>query len=159
MDEEKGFVLLQVTSDMVKGFNSSKNSVVGLSPSPPVIQASMETKAGTVTGSNIGISIGTKIEKGNLVDESKYTKGFIASKIMKTGSSSSGPGSIIETNDGKGILGKFPVSQDVPVITGNPLVFEANPIAPISCLTNCNDEDMKDSINENGIWKLILEII
>ncbi|CAI9259914.1 unnamed protein product [Lactuca saligna] len=150
MEEEKGFVLLQVTSDMVKGFNSSKNSVVGLSPSPPVIQASMETNAGTVTGSNIGISIGTKIDKGNLVDESKYTKGFIASKIMKAGSSSSGPGSIIETNDGKGILGKFPVSQDVPVITGNPLVFEANPIAPISCLTNCNDEDMKDSINENG---------
>ncbi|CAI9269859.1 unnamed protein product [Lactuca saligna] len=150
MEEEKGFVLLQVTSDMVKGFNSSKNSVVGLSPSPPVIQASMETNAGTVTGSNIGISIGTKIDKGNLVDESKYTKGFIASKIMKTGSSSSGPGSIIETNDGKGILGKFPVSQDVPVITGNPLVFEANPITPISCLTNCNDEDMKDSINENG---------
>nr|KAJ0220884.1 hypothetical protein LSAT_V11C200101250 [Lactuca sativa] len=150
MEEEKGFVLLQVTSDMVKGFNSSKNSVAGLSPSSPVIQASMEMNDNTVTGSNIRIVNGTKIDKGNLIDESKVSKGFISSKMMKTGSLGSSAGSIIETNDGKGILGKVPVSQDVPVKTGNPLIFEANPTAPISCIANCNDEDMKDSINENG---------
>ncbi|CAI9263408.1 unnamed protein product [Lactuca saligna] len=157
LEEEKGFVLLQVTSDMVKGYNSSKNLVGGSSPSSPVIQANMGMDAGTVTGSNNRISAGTKNDKGNLVDESKVTKDFISSKLMKMGSSASGPGSsssgpgpVIETNDGKGILGKFPVSQDVSVNSGIPVVFNANPIDPISCNTNCNDEDMKDSINENG---------
>ncbi|KAL7600346.1 hypothetical protein Lser_V15G27451 [Lactuca serriola] len=38
VEEEKGFVLLQVTSDMVKGFNSSKNSVAGWSSSSPANQ-------------------------------------------------------------------------------------------------------------------------
>nr|KAJ0219421.1 hypothetical protein LSAT_V11C300156720 [Lactuca sativa] len=110
----------------------------------------MGMNAGNVTGSNIGITIGKKIDKGVLVDESKNNKGVISSKILKTGASSSGPGSVIETNNGKGILGKFPVSQDASVKSGIPLVFDVNPTAPISCLTNCNDEDMKDSINENG---------
>ncbi|CAI9274213.1 unnamed protein product [Lactuca saligna] len=157
LEEEKGFVLLQVTSDMVKGYNSSKNLVGGSFPSSPVIHANMGMDAGTVAGSNNRISAGTKNDKGNLVDESKVTKDFISSKLMKMGSfasgpgsSSSGPGPVIETNDGKGILGKFPVSQDASVNSGIPVVFNANPIDPISCNTNCNDEDMKDSINENG---------
>nr|KAJ0190325.1 hypothetical protein LSAT_V11C800388250 [Lactuca sativa] len=150
MEEEKGFVLLQVTSDMVKGFNSSKNLVVGLSPSFPVIQANIGTNARNVTGLNIGNSIGTKIDKGIFIDESKNSKDLMSSKNLKNGASSSGPGSVIETKDGKGILGKFPVSQDDPVKSGNPLVFDGIPTTPISCLTNCNDEDMKDSSNENG---------
>ncbi|CAI9295451.1 unnamed protein product [Lactuca saligna] len=48
VEEENGFVLLQVTSDMIKGFNSSKNSGVGLSSSSPVTQ----TNTGTVIGTN-----------------------------------------------------------------------------------------------------------
>ncbi|CAI9259916.1 unnamed protein product [Lactuca saligna] len=157
LEEEKGFVLLQVTSDMVKGYNSSKNLVGGSSPSSPVIQANMGMDAGTVAGSNNRISAGTKNDKGILVDEPKITKDFIFSELMKMGSyasgpgsSSSGPGPVIETNEGKGILGKFPVSQVASVNSGIPVVFNANPIDSISCNTNCNDEDMKDYINENG---------
>ncbi|CAI9261128.1 unnamed protein product [Lactuca saligna] len=121
MVEEKGFVMLPVTSDMLEGFNSSKEN----------------------TSAN-------RSSSQSPVDESNYSKGLNSLKIMKTGSSSSAPGSVIETNDGKGILGKFPFSQAAPVNSGTPLVFDDNPIAPISCPTNCNDEDMKDSMNENG---------
>ncbi|CAI9295452.1 unnamed protein product [Lactuca saligna] len=134
-----------------------KNLVGGSSPSSPVIQANMGMDAGTVAGSNNRISAGTKNDKGILVDEPKITKDFISSELMKMGSyasgpgsSSSGPGPVIETNEGKGILGKFPVSQVASVNSGIPVVFNANPIDSISCNTNCNDEDMKDSINENG---------
>ncbi|CAI9259301.1 unnamed protein product [Lactuca saligna] len=79
MEEEKGFVLLQVTSDMVMGFNSSKNTVVGLSSSSPVIQVNMETNARTSTGSNIGSLIGMKMHKGMLIDESNASKDFNSS--------------------------------------------------------------------------------
>ncbi|CAI9261133.1 unnamed protein product [Lactuca saligna] len=134
-----------------------KNLVGGSSPSSPVIQANMGMDAGTVAGSNNRISAGTKNDKGILVDEPKITKDFIFSELMKMGSyasgpgsSSSGPGPVIETNEGKGILGKFPVSQVASVNSGIPVVFNANPIDSISCNTNCNDEDMKDYINENG---------
>nr|KAJ0187598.1 hypothetical protein LSAT_V11C900454790 [Lactuca sativa] len=150
LEEEKGFVLLQVTSDMVKGFNSSKNSVVGLSPSSPVIQANLEMNFGNVTGSNDRNLIGTRIDKSCLVDESNNAKGYISSKLLKNGSSSSGPRSVNEANEGKGILGKVPVSQVVPVISGTNLISEDNLINPISSPINCIDEDMKDSLNENG---------
>nr|KAJ0196466.1 hypothetical protein LSAT_V11C700342380 [Lactuca sativa] len=119
MVEEKGFVMLPVTSDMLEGFISSKD--------------------------NIGAN---RSSSQSPVDESISSRGFNSSKEMATGSSSSTPGSVIETKNNKGILGKSPLSQAAPVNSGSPLISDANPIAPISCPTNYNDEDMKDLMNE-----------
>ncbi|KAL7602282.1 hypothetical protein Lser_V15G27460 [Lactuca serriola] len=150
MEEEKGFVLLQVTSDMVKGFNSSKNTVVGLSSSSPVIQVNMETNARTGTGSNIGSLIGMKMHKGMLIDESNASKDFNSSQIMENSLSPPVTGSAVDNKDVKGILGKSPLSQVAPVISGTNLVSKDNLINSISSPTNCIDEDMKDPLNENG---------
>ncbi|CAI9259300.1 unnamed protein product [Lactuca saligna] len=59
-------------------------------------------------------------------------------------------GSAVDNKDVKGILGKSPLSQVAPVISGTNLVSEDNLINPISSPINCIDEDMKDSLNENG---------
>nr|KAJ0216926.1 hypothetical protein LSAT_V11C300156760 [Lactuca sativa] len=112
LEEEKGFVLLQVTSDMVKGYNSSKNLVGGLSPSSPVIQATMESDAGIEIGSSTGSLIGAKIDKG--------------------------------------ILGKSPVTQTIPVNLGSKSIFDASQKNVMNQTISCNDEDMNDSLNENG---------
>ncbi|CAI9259090.1 unnamed protein product [Lactuca saligna] len=121
MVEEKGFVMLPVTSDMLEGFISSKENISA-----------------------------NQISSQSPIDESNISKGLKSSKIMETGSSSSKPSSVIKANNDKGILGKVPLSHAGPVISGTPLVSDDNPSAPISCPTNCNDEVMKDSMNDNG---------
>ena len=121
MVEEKGFVMLPVTSDMLEGFISSKENV---------------------SANRVSIQMP--------VDESISSKVLNVSKIMENASSSSVIGAVTEKKNVKGILGKSPLSQVAPVISGTILVSEDNPINPISSPTNCIDEDMKDSMNENG---------
>nr|KAJ0221735.1 hypothetical protein LSAT_V11C200050550 [Lactuca sativa] len=121
MVEEKGFVMLPVTSDMLEGFISSKENV---------------------SANRVSIQMP--------VDESNSSKVLNAAKIMETASSSSVIRAVTENKNVKGILGKSPLSQIAPVISGTILVSEDNPINPISSPTNCIDEDMKDSMNENG---------
>ncbi|CAI9261357.1 unnamed protein product [Lactuca saligna] len=135
---------------MVKGFNSSKNTVVGLSSSSPVIQVNMEKNAITGTGSNIGSLIGMKMHKGMVIDEPNASKDSNSSQIMENNLSSPALGSTVANKDVKGILGKSPLSQAAPVISGTKLVSEDNLINPISSPINCIDEDMKESLNENG---------
>ncbi|KAL7592793.1 hypothetical protein Lser_V15G31448 [Lactuca serriola] len=86
MVEEKGFVMLPVTSNMLEGFISSKDNISA-----------------------------NRSSSQSPVDESISSRGFNSSKEMATGSSSSTPGSVIETKNDKGILGKSPLSQAAPV--------------------------------------------
>nr|KAJ0212400.1 hypothetical protein LSAT_V11C400156940 [Lactuca sativa] len=120
MVEEKGFVMLPVTSDMLEGFISSKD-----------------------------IGSANRHSSQSPDDESISSRGLKASKDLANGSSSSVSGYVNEANNDKGILGESPLSQIDPNNLGSSLISDLNPSGPINCSTSCNDEDMKDLMNEN----------